>query len=403
MINWLTSATKKRMIHEIRRIMYAHPRYREDSENVQNKFAWNERPQRGVIVNGTSADRVRLAADNFVGRLSSFVMLTPYGDGPNTTVEWVRENFNVLEGVSPDRSVFPSPPGAYIFEVTKLPDDALGIPGEFILDPTLDVVNEYLLTFASTARVEAQLQRQNIYPGALRLWLDGRQPLIPGVDFVADYETGEISFLKDPPPGAVVRADYRYKPGRTGPYEFSRDKFDISAIPGAVVAFGDRAQLGDKFAVVVTGERADAADVYGGKFELSFDLIAFSKDAEDREKLSDYLVHEIMNRQNPLGYEGLEILDVSPGGENEDVYNQETDEYFYESSIALRMRVDWAVHIPLPIANWRIETTSRAEEQRSGFLDGSYSSDLISVVTPLEALGAYASIGKGLTYERIHG
>ena len=93
MKNFLTNPTKKRVIREIKRILYDHPRYRADSENVQNKFSFDERPQRGVIVNGTSADRVRLSADNYVGRLSSYVMLTNVENFPGTSLEWVRENY----------------------------------------------------------------------------------------------------------------------------------------------------------------------------------------------------------------------------------------------------------------------------------------------------------------------
>ena len=76
MINWMTNATKKRIIREIRQILYDHPRYRADYQNVQNKYSFSERPQRGVIINSTSGDRVRLSADNYMGCLSSFCMLT---------------------------------------------------------------------------------------------------------------------------------------------------------------------------------------------------------------------------------------------------------------------------------------------------------------------------------------
>ena len=139
MIIWLTNATKKKIIKEIKKILYDHPKYRADSDNVQNKYAFDQRPQRGVIVSSTSADRVRLSADNYVGRLSSFCMLMNVGEAPNTTIEWIRENNNILEQISKDRTVFPSPPGSYIFEIETIPDEANNIPGTFTVEPFLMV------------------------------------------------------------------------------------------------------------------------------------------------------------------------------------------------------------------------------------------------------------------------
>lgn len=399
MISWLTNTTKRRIVQEIKKILYDHPRYRADSENVQNKFAFDERPQRGLIVNGTSADRVRLSADNYMGRLSSFCMLVPAKGSPCTTVEWVRENFNILERTSKDRSVFPSVPGVYSFEVNTVPDEARNVPGTVTMTPILTVSGEPLIMFGSTGDLDAQLPRSNIYPRSVRLWLDGRRALVPDVDYSVDWETGAVRFLKETPPGSFVTADYRYVEPAVGPLQFKSEQFDVAMVPGVVIAFGDRAQECDKFSIVVTDERTDVADVYGGKFEMNFDLIAFSKDSEDREKLSDYIIMKVLERQSALGFEGIELMDISPGGENEDVFNPETDEYFYESNISLSLRVDWSIYVPLPAVVWRAEMTTLESELETGYLDGTAKNDGF-VVDPTGM--ASFSIGKtGLTYERM--
>lgn len=398
MISWLSNATKRRVIREIKEILYDHPRYRADSENVQNKFAFDERPQRGVIVNGTSGDRVRLSADNYMGRLSSFCMLTPVSGHPNTTVEWIRENYPVLESINRNRTSFPAAPGAYTFSVVRLPDEARNIPGLVEVTPNLTVFNEFIITFPDSGTLKGSLSRLNIYPDSVRLWLDNKTALIPGTDFTVDYETSEITFLKATPTGSTIKADYRYTLPIQGPYEFRKEEFNVNIIPGVVIAFGDRCQDCDKWDIVVTTERTDVADVYGGKFEMSFDILAFTKDSEDREKMSDYIIMKILERQNKLGFEGIELLDVNPGGENEDVYNQETDEYFYESNISLSYRVDWAIYKPLPIVIWRTEMTSKSQEQDRGYLDGSATYDLLS----LDPTGiSMLQIGKNLTFERM--
>lgn len=390
------------MIREIRKILYGHPRYRADSDNVQNKYGFDERPQRGVIVSGTSADRVRLSADNYMGRVSSFVMQAPVENFPGTTVEWVRENIALMEEFSRKRDVFPSPPGVYVLEVQSLPDEARRIPGQFVIDPVLTVPDEPLIVFSTAADGEAQLTHEDVYPGSVRLWLEGRRPLLAGVDFSVDYGTGVVTFLKPTPVGLTVFADYRYQVERQGPFPFQREAADLSAIPGAIIAFGDRAQECDRLAIVVSDGRSPAAEVYGGKFEVHFDLIAFSRDAEDREKMSDFIVASILERQNRLGFEGLELLDVSPGGESEEIYNPETDDYYYDGAIALGIRVDWEVYVPLPIEVFRVEQTSKAEEDEKGYLDGTVTRDLLQPTgDPSTLAGVSLVLGHDLQYERI--
>ena len=398
MKNFLTNATKKRLIEELRQILYAHPRYRGDSQNVQNKYAFDQRPQRGIIVNNASADRIRLAADNYMGRLSSFVMQAMVGEQPGTTVEWVMENKSLLEKYSPDRSVFPSPPGVYVLDIKTVPNDARNVPGTFTVEPILTVSDEMLLIFGQ----DAQLSRQGIYPGAVRLWADGRRPLVDGVDFEVDYAEGLITFLKPVPPGTNVFADYRYKLPVQGPYYYRTDAADYDSIPGAVIAFGDRHQAGDKLAVVVGQTRSEVADVHGGKFEVTFELVVFTKDPEDREKMSDYVVASILERQNQLGFDGLELLDVSPGGESEEVYVTEIDDYYYDGSVSVSIRVDWEIYTPLPIEIYRAETVSKAREREQGNLAGTAQSDLVRAAAKKWELAGVASIkGRRPQFERM--
>lgn len=401
MKNWLSTNTKKRVIRELKKILYDHPRFRADSENVSDKFSFDQRFQRGIIVNGTSAERIRLAADNYVGRLSSFCMLTWVDNHPGTSLEWVRENFPALEKISRRRDIFPSAPGVYFVRIRRIPDLARGIPGLFTLEPVLTVFNEPLIVFSSSIDQEAQISRDNLYEGSARLWLNERVCLVESVDFVVDYPTGAVRFLKPTPTGSAVYADYRYKAGECGPYEFQQEEPNVEALPGAVLAFGDRTQECDQQAIVITDERTDVAEVYGGKFEVNFELVAFARDTDERSRLSDYVVIKILELQNSLGYEGLELLDISPGGESEEVYNAEDDTYFYQSTLSLSMRVDWEVHIPLPVVITRGEFTSRKAERQHGYLDGSAPLDLLQVAGNLGLTSVPIVIGRQIYYERV--
>lgn len=401
MKNLLTNPVKERVIRELKTILYNHPRYREDSESVQNKFSFKERPQRGIIVDGVSAERVRLSSDNYMGSLSSFCMLTWADEKPSShSIEWARENFQALEKISATRSVFPSAPGVYTIEVTRVPDKARNTPGEFTLDSMLDEDDEELIVFQDSADTSAQLSRENIYPGSLRLWLDKYTLLIPDVDYSVDYATGAIQFLRPVPVHRSVIAHYRYPGPPTGPFQFWSESTQIDAIPGVILAFGDRIEVGCKQAVVVTGQRVEVAEIYGGKFELSFTLTIFTRDSEDREKMTDYVVLEFLRLQNNLAFEGLELLDISPNGENEDVYDQTDGTYFYESSISLSMRSDWEIQVPLPVTLARIESHSREMELERGHLDGTYIEDLIQV-RGLSGQNLQIRTGGNLQYERI--
>lgn len=401
MQSWLTNATKKRVIREIRKILYDHPKFRQDSENVQNKYGFDERPQRGVIVNSTSADRIRLSADNYVGRLSSFVMQAPVENFSGNTLEWVMENKLFLEKFSKRRDIFPSPPGAYILEVQSLPDEAHNIPGFFTLDPNLTERDELLITYGPSTNTQGQIAQENVVPESVQLWIDGRQPLLSGVDFSVS-DTGLVTFLKPFPTGVSVLADYRYKMGLQGPFQFRYDESNLDALPGAVLAFGRRAQECDKVAIVVTHTRSEVSEVYGGKFEVNFELVVFARDAEDREILSDHVVMGILERQNALGFEGLELLDVSPGGESEEIYSAELDDYFYDGSISLGFRVDWEIYKPLPVNIFRVSNSSKEEELENGLMTGEALSDLLKATSdPLDVAGVAIVLGRDLTYERI--
>lgn len=397
MMTWLTHASKRKLIGELRQILYEHPKYRSDSQNVVNKFSFKERPQRGIIISGTSADRIGLSANDYIGRLTSFVMLTPYLDSPGTTIEWVRENYPLLEKYSPRRDVFPSHPGAYLVEIRELPNVATGTSGKFVVKPYLTVNGEPLLVTSN----EAQISNIPLYNGALRLWLNGRRPLLQDVDYNVDWESGLITFIKTLPDDAIIEADYRYTIPEQGPFDFDFEKANVNAIPGAVIAFGERAQDCDRMVIVVTDSRADVAEIFGGKFEVHFDLTVFSRDSEDREKLSDYVVHGVLNKKNTWGYEGIELIDISPGGESEEIYNAETDDYYYDSTISMTLRVDWESHVPLPIQNFRIEMTSKTEEQNKGYADGSYVLDLLRMGDFTDVAGVTTMIGKKITFSRI--
>lgn len=345
---------------------------------------------------------MRLSADNYIGRVNSFVAQVPLQNYPGTSVEWVVENQSYLERLSPrKRDLFPSPPGVYSITVTALPDEPTDQPGQFTVETVLSVEAEPLITFASSADSAATLARGGIYPGSVRLWLDGRRALVEGPDFSVDHSTGDITFLVETPSGFAVTADYSYTIPAQGPYPFHREQFNVDAIPGAVIAFGDRVQLDDRLAVIVYPSREEAMDVYGGKFEVSFELLIFTNDTDDRERLADYVTVKLLEIQNRLGFEGLELVDISPGSDAEEVRNEADDAYYYDRTVTLTVRVDWESYVPLPIKIQRWEFTAKSTELTHGYLDGSVPLDLLRAVDVATLQSLPLTLGGQLTYSRI--
>ena len=196
MINWMTHHTKRRFMAELKSMLQNHPRYVEDVQNVVNKFGYKERASRGIIINSTSAERVRLSADNYVGRQKSFVVMSPYRNSKGTSIEFVNENMPALEAINPNRNVFPTPPGFFVISIDSLPNDGTGEPGYFTLKQYLSAEDPSLLTFNDSRDFIAYLSHQNIYPGSVQIYFDDRIRLIPDVDYTVDYGTSEIRFLK---------------------------------------------------------------------------------------------------------------------------------------------------------------------------------------------------------------
>lgn len=336
-----------------------------------------------------------------VSHLHSFVQLSTYKNAPGTTIEWVRENSAYLRKLSSKSDIFPTIPGAYLIEIKKIPDESRQIPGEFTVDPILTVVQEPLITFTTSQDKEAQLSHPGAYPGSLQLWLDGRHALIEGTDYTIDYDTGEIVFLQDVTTGDIIYADYRYTTPKQGPFNFRLEQFDVTAIPGAVLAFGDRAEKGDQQVVVVSDTRVETARIFGGKFETNFELLVFSRDSEDRGKMSDFVITQILEIQNIMGFEGLELLDISPGGESEEVYNAVIDDYYYDSPVSVSFRVDWETHVPLPLNISRASIVSKEQEQKVGYLSSEAVVDLIRTGRMSEIVGISTVVGRDVGYERV--
>lgn len=333
MYYYLTQAVKNRLIEELRGYWASHPKYQDVVDNIQGKYSFEQRPQYGIVLKTGSANRVQLSADNFIGTVQSFVCLAKIPGYPGTAVEWVREDSLAIQA---NGGRFPTAPGVYYCEMTA--DD------EFYVDPLLEVRGEPL---TMVNRAEGLLQ-QVPFTDSLRLVeLPGGALIDPGA-----YTLGEdgvtVYFREAIPERVTVVAYYRYSGTSSGPWEAKPYTGYNKAIPGCVLAFGRRAKKGDRFAVVVSPVREDAYFEYGGRWDLSIDIDIIARDVNAQMEMADQTAMFLWaTLRGNIVNQGLDITEVAMGGESEEVYDENGDDYFFNSTISMTVQTDWFAFVPI--------------------------------------------------------
>jgi hypothetical protein len=354
---YLAQALKRRLILELKDSFSKHPIYEKIVPFIQNKYAFTERPQFGIVVKGSSANKVSLAADNFLGTIESHVMLAFVGEAAYP-IEWIRED---LAAVQANNDKMPIPSGIYYLEVLSVPTTAQG-QGMFAIDPLIEVTDEAVLVFATGIEQEAQLQ-QRPTKGTLRLWENRRFLLTEGTHFTVDYLTGAIELLQRFSPNSILTADYFYPADSIGPVPFVWNTADFKTLPGIVMAFGKRARVGDKIAIRVYPDRVEAANAIGGRFDLSFEFDVIAQDSIQMEEIADLIIMYLWGQKRPvLSSEGIELTDISMGGESEETYDETADTYYYNASMTAQLQADWEIHIPLPLTISRVVANTKQQD-----------------------------------------
>lgn len=393
----LINSLKRRLVLELQDSFSAHPVYNKITPFIQNRFAFTERPQFGIVIKGSSANQVTLSADNFLGSVMSYVMLANVG-APVFPLEWVKEDLRCIQA---NGDVMPTPPGVYFIEILTAPENAQD-EGTFIIDPLLTVSDEAVLRFVSGVETEGQLQQLPVQ-GTLKLWENRRFLLQEGYHYTVDYATGSITFLDRSAPGSVVTADYRYSIASVGPISYQWNKADFSTLPGVVLAFGKRGKAGDKVAVVVYEDRVEAAKAFGGRFDVTFEMDVLSRDAIQTEEIADMsLMYLMAQKRDRLSSEGIEVTSVSIGGESEEVTDETGEEFTYMASVSVQFQSDWEVHIPLPLTTTRVTATTPEGDKAAATLDAQQNTTIIADVQNSLMFSTLPVIaGRNNNFERI--
>lgn len=360
---FLTEAVRRRFIKELRAYWASHPRYQDIVDNIQGKYSFDERPQYGIILKTGSATKVQFSPDNFMGTVKSYVALAKIPGYPGLSVEWVREDSLQIQA---NNGRFPSPAGVYYCEMAS--------EDEFYVDPLLDVRDE-VVTMVTPS--EGVLQRVP-FAGSLRIFeMPTARPLALGRDYTVGAD-GTTIYLKAPlTNGMGISADYRYPGETTGPWKVLPQSGLVGAIPGCVLVFGRRYQKGDRWAILVSPIREEAYLEYGGKWELSIDIDILARDVNSQAEIADQTAMFLWANLRPnLINEGIDVQDVSMGGETEEVYDENADDYFYNSSISMTVQADWFMMVPIAprLLGYQEEVTGIPDELKlSAFQDPFFS------------------------------
>lgn len=404
----MTEQLKRRVILELRNFWSVQPQYPDLTNHIQGKYSFKERPQYAIVLKTSSANQVVLSADNFVGTVQSHAMLARVGDYPGLSVEWVREDELAIQR---NGGVFPTAPGIYYIEVSQtaepVPPYSKEPSFEFYIDPLLEVSDETL-----TKVDDLTYQAQNpILAGSLRLYeMPGAIQFIEGINYTIDPDNGTVSLVQPLPRNGSLSADYRYPAPSTGPFPIVQMQANNHALPGVVMAFGRRVQAGDRFAVAVTARREATALEYGGRWDISIDMDVICRDVYAQQEIVDMTVMYLWGiARSRLSSEGIEISSVSMGGESEEAYDENADDYYYNASVNVQMQADWSIHVPigatvrraLPQNDVQIRATAALSDTELAALGNAATTIRVLQDLGLRAVEDPFFIGPGGTYEGI--
>tara|TARA_B100000073_G_C23698795_1_gene559445 strand:+ start:299 stop:1411 length:1113 start_codon:yes stop_codon:yes gene_type:complete len=336
MFQHLTLAVRDRVIKELRDFWSDHPRYPDFAQNIQGKFSFDERPQFGMVVRTGGANNVVLSPDNFIGTVEGYVSLAKVPNKPyNGSIEWVREDVNGA----------PKNPGVYVFTVYEAEGADPASRQHDVYFQRYRRVTENTLMFSSDT--EIMLAGEPI-ENSLRLIEEPSGRSLGSSEFILQGST--ITLLEAVPRGLKIKALYTEKMEQQGPFRVKPATAYRKIIEGVNIVFGRRLRAGDSMAVIVAESREEIAHEYGGRWDVSVDIDLITRDVHSQADIADQTAVWLWANLRPkLSNLGLDISDVSLGGEAEEVYDDNGDDYFYTASMSFSMQVDWFIHFPLVV------------------------------------------------------
>lgn len=228
-------------------------------------------------------------------------------------------------------------------------EDENGVPSDssFMVDRVKMVTSEIVID-ATGGETTATLAHIPIEK-TLRLYRINNV-VFPSSLYSVDYSTGTITFNDPLEAGQSIVAAYRYYDTTLGPFEYHQNTCNSSAISGVILAFGRKLVPGDKAVVVITSNRGEVAQMYGGRWTMSLSMDVIAQDSIQQEEITDSLVEYIWIQKKPrFDAEGITITNINPGSDSTDVYDETGNFMYFVSSVDVDVETDWESYIHLPV------------------------------------------------------
>ena len=332
MFHHLTMAVRDRMIKELREYWQDHPRYETLSRNIQGKYAFDERPQFGMVIKTSGASNVILSPDNFIGHVKGYVSLAKVKNKKSVSIEWAKED-----------SFLKPEEGVYHIKIEK--NNRVEDPNAYIMNYQRYVYRkEPSPMFSDPTTIELAHEPHG---DSLRIREAPSGRVLGASEYVLNGST--VTLIEEVQRGLSLSAEYTSKDQfMNGPFHVTPDCAFRNIIPGVIIAVGRWIEDGDEQVIVVSNEQEIVAREHGGRWEISVDIDLVTRDVHSQADIADRTVVWLWSTLRPkLANMGLEMSDVGLGGEGEEVYDENGDDYFYTASMSLSLQTDWFIHFPV--------------------------------------------------------
>jgi uncharacterized Zn finger protein len=334
----VSNAVKKRLCQVFQEIVSTHPIF--EKTKVYTKFPQEERPKTALIIRSVSGGSQKLGLDNFITTQVGFSTLANLKGISGDSLEWVRDDQENLDKISP--------PGFYIVKITAHDPETNNFT--FVVDPYLIVDDEQTTIKFIKGKEGIQLKNKPVNPNSETVYSQSHKfEFKRDIEYTIDYQTGEILFSETVDKKYTpITVDYQVLSTQKGPFTTEYYMLDNIAIPGVILAFGDRLKVGDEQVIVVENRQREVAKVYGGRWQLNVDIICIAQDPDQQERLLDFVITSFWARyQDILANEGMSVIDFSLSGEAEDLETDLPEEYSFTAGISFSMETDWELHVPM--------------------------------------------------------
>lgn len=272
-------------------------------------------------------------------------------------------------------------PGYYFIEIID--------KEAFILTPLHVVKSEKVIQKTTGTETTAQLAvTSNVQQSVFLLWTKKQHNSVKmylniNEDFTVD-SNGLITFLSPLPRDTTLYASYRWQGPNRGPFNIPGEySFNADAIKGVTIAFGSRIEVGDKQVILLFPEREQNAKVYGSHYEMSQDLIVFSRDPMSSAEIADFIVADLWgNKRSALCAEGLTLTAVDASGESEESYDDATGALYFEQSISIQIMTEWKKFVPYLVDLSRFDIHLHRYQELKVAVDDGHGNTEVVAVTP---------------------